>query len=164
MLPKIDMPIYEVKLISNGKKLKFRPFTVKEEKLFLMANQGEELDNVVDTIKQVINNLIHNAVKYSETGTIEIVIGQEKLEHRVDAVSFSIIDTGIGLPENELHNIFGPFIQSSYTKKISEGKGLGLAICERIILLHHGKIWAKNNVDQPGSTFYFLIPIDRDDI
>jgi DNA-directed RNA polymerase subunit M/transcription elongation factor TFIIS len=58
MLPKIDMPIYEVKLISNGKKLKFRPFTVKEEKLFLMANQGEELDNVVDTIKQVINNCV----------------------------------------------------------------------------------------------------------
>jgi DNA-directed RNA polymerase subunit M/transcription elongation factor TFIIS len=52
------MPIYEVKLISNGKKLKFRPFTVKEEKLFLMANQGEELDNVVDTIKQVINNCV----------------------------------------------------------------------------------------------------------
>jgi DNA-directed RNA polymerase subunit M/transcription elongation factor TFIIS len=58
MLPKIDMPIYEVKLISSGKKIKFRPFTVKEEKLFLMANQGEELDNVVDTIKQVINNCI----------------------------------------------------------------------------------------------------------
>lgn len=58
MLPKIDVPIYNVKLLSNGKNLRFRPFTVKEEKLFLMANEGEDLDNVVDTIKQILNNCI----------------------------------------------------------------------------------------------------------
>ncbi len=56
-LPKIDVPIYSIKLLSNDKTLKFRPFTVKEEKLFLMANESEELDTVVDTIKQVINTL-----------------------------------------------------------------------------------------------------------
>lgn len=58
MLPKIDVPIYDVKLLSNGKNLRFRPFTVKEEKLFLMANESEDLDNVVDTIKQILNNCI----------------------------------------------------------------------------------------------------------
>ena len=58
MLPKIDVPIYNVKLLSNGKNLRFRPFTVKEEKLFLMANESEDLDNVVDTIKQILNNCI----------------------------------------------------------------------------------------------------------
>jgi len=58
MLPKIDVPIYNVKLLSNGKNLRFRPFTVKEEKLFLMANENEDLDNVVDTIKQILNNCI----------------------------------------------------------------------------------------------------------
>ena len=57
-LPKIDVPIYSIKLLSNDKTLKFRPFTVKEEKLFLMANESEELDTVVDTIKQVINNCL----------------------------------------------------------------------------------------------------------
>ena len=58
MLPKIDVPIYNVKLLSTGKSLRFRPFTVKEEKLFLMANEGEDLTNVVDTIKQILNNCI----------------------------------------------------------------------------------------------------------
>jgi hypothetical protein len=58
MLPKIDVPIYNVKLLSNGKNLRFRPFTVKEEKLFLMANEGEDLTTVVDTIKQILNNCI----------------------------------------------------------------------------------------------------------
>ena len=58
MLPKIDVPIYNVKLLSTGKSLRFRPFTVKEEKLFLMANEGEDLTTVVDTIKQILNNCI----------------------------------------------------------------------------------------------------------
>jgi len=58
MLPKIDVPIYNVKLLSTGKNLQYRPFTVKEEKLFLMANESEEMDTIVDTIKQVINNCV----------------------------------------------------------------------------------------------------------
>jgi DNA-directed RNA polymerase subunit M/transcription elongation factor TFIIS len=58
MLPKIDVPIFNVKLLSNGKSLSFRPFTVKEEKLFLMANESEDLNGVVDTIKQVLNNCV----------------------------------------------------------------------------------------------------------
>ena len=58
MLPKIDVPVYNVKLISKDKTFQFRPFTVKEEKLFLMANESEDLNSVVDTIKQILNNCI----------------------------------------------------------------------------------------------------------
>ena len=58
MLPKIDVPIYNVKLLSDGKDVKFRPFTVKEEKLFLMANESEDLITIVDTVKQVLNNCV----------------------------------------------------------------------------------------------------------
>lgn len=57
-LPKIDVPVYSTKLISTGKTVKYRAFTVKEEKLFLMANESEEVDTVIDTIKQVLNNCI----------------------------------------------------------------------------------------------------------
>lgn len=57
-LPKIDVPIYSTKLISSGKTVKYRAFTVKEEKLFLMANESEDVDAVVDAIKQVLNNCI----------------------------------------------------------------------------------------------------------
>jgi len=58
MLPKIDVPVYTIKLLSSGKTLQYRPFTVKEEKLFLMANESEEMDTIIDTIKQVINNCV----------------------------------------------------------------------------------------------------------
>jgi hypothetical protein len=57
-LPKIDVPVYSTKLISTGKTVKYRAFTVKEEKLFLMANESEDVDTVVDSIKQVLNNCI----------------------------------------------------------------------------------------------------------
>ena len=58
MLPKIDAPIYELKLISNEKKVRFRPFTVKEEKLFLMAVESNDPESSVKTIKQVLNNCL----------------------------------------------------------------------------------------------------------
>lgn len=57
-LPKIDVPIYDVKLISTGKKVRFRPFTVKEEKLFLMASESNDADSVVSAITQVLNNCV----------------------------------------------------------------------------------------------------------
>lgn len=57
-LPKIDVPIYTVNLLSTGKPIKFRPFTVKEEKLFLMTSETDDAKAVLDTIKQVLNNCI----------------------------------------------------------------------------------------------------------
>lgn len=57
-LPKIDVPIYDVKIPSTGKTIRFRPFTVKEEKLFLMAAQGDDTSTSIKTIVQVLNNCI----------------------------------------------------------------------------------------------------------
>jgi hypothetical protein len=72
MLPKIDVPIYNVKLLSNGKNLRFRPFTVKEEKLFLMANENEDLNSVVDTIKQILNNCIIDEIQIDSLPIFDI--------------------------------------------------------------------------------------------
>ena len=57
-LPKIDVPIYDVKLISTGKKVRFRPFTVKEEKLFLMASESSDSESIITAITQVLNNCV----------------------------------------------------------------------------------------------------------
>lgn len=57
-LPKIDVPIYTVNLLSTDKPIRFRPFTVKEEKLFLMTNETEDTKEILDTTKQVLNNCI----------------------------------------------------------------------------------------------------------
>jgi len=58
MLPKIDVPIFDVKLFSTGKKVKFRPFTVKEEKLFLITGETDDPQSTITTIKQVLNNCV----------------------------------------------------------------------------------------------------------
>ena len=58
MLPRIDVPIFDVKLFSTGKKVKFRPFTVKEEKLFLITSESDDPQSTITTIKQVLNNCI----------------------------------------------------------------------------------------------------------
>lgn len=72
MLPKIDVPIYELKLLSSGKSLKFRPFTVKEEKLFLMAAEADDIKSVIDTTKQVINNCVLDEIDIDELPIFDI--------------------------------------------------------------------------------------------
>ena len=58
MLPKIDVPIYELNLISSGKKIRFRPFLVKEQKLLLMANQSDDPKESLNVVKQICKNCI----------------------------------------------------------------------------------------------------------
>ena len=59
MLPKLDVPIYELTLISSGKKIRFRPFLVKEQKLLLMISQGEDNNNeTVNVVKQILKNCL----------------------------------------------------------------------------------------------------------
>jgi T4 bacteriophage base plate protein len=58
MLPKIDMPVYDIKIPSNGQSISVRPFTVKEEKLLLMAMESKDVDEVIKTVKQIINNCL----------------------------------------------------------------------------------------------------------
>ena len=63
-LPKIDVPIYSVDLISTGKTVRFRPFSVKEEKLFLMANESDDIQAIIDSTKQVLNNCINSVKRF----------------------------------------------------------------------------------------------------
>jgi hypothetical protein len=72
MLPKIDVPIYELKLLSSGKKIKFRPFTVKEEKLFLMASESSDVKAIIDATKQVINNCVIDEIDIDEMPIFDI--------------------------------------------------------------------------------------------
>jgi hypothetical protein len=72
MLPKIDVPIYDLKLISNDKKIRFRPFTVKEEKLFLMALESDDIEATINTIKQVINNCVLDEINVNTLPMFDI--------------------------------------------------------------------------------------------
>lgn len=73
MLPKIDVPVYNLTLVSNDKKIRFRPFTVKEEKLFLMAMEaGDDKEATLNTIKQVLNNCIIDDLDIDSLPTFDL--------------------------------------------------------------------------------------------
>lgn len=105
-------------------------------------------------IKQVIANLLSNAIKFSPEGSSITTTLNKNHKHEL---CFSIQDSGIGIPENELDSVFDAFIQSSKTKTGAGGTGLGLAICKEIIKGHNGKIWAENS-PEGGAIFNFVIP------
>jgi signal transduction histidine kinase len=159
-LENVDFPSLIAELIEEFKELYLDQNNDVE---FIYTTEASQTQTTCDRekIKRVVINLIKNAVDYSSGKAIEIKLTNVKVnngEKEVDGIQFSIKDYGVGIPENELLHIFGPFIQSSYTKKTSGGKGLGLTLCEQIIQLHRGTIWAENNVGEPGATFYFIIP------
>lgn len=117
-------------------------------------------------ILQVVQNLLSNAIKFSPEGKkISIHIGEATLPSgmqdgdsgTVPALSFTVSDQGIGIPEAELETVFDKFVQSSKTRSGAGGTGLGLAICKEIILRHDGHIWAANN-PQGGAEFTFVLP------
>ncbi|CAB4169221.1 REC domain containing protein [uncultured Caudovirales phage] len=104
-----------------------------------------------ERIHQVLRNLIDNAFKFSKAGKIKI-----SLRTQGKNLEVVIEDEGIGIPEQQLEEIFNPFIQSNKTKGYTSGTGLGLSICKEIIAAHNGKIWAVNKII--GSSFHFTLP------
>jgi hypothetical protein len=72
MLPKLDVPIYETKLISTGETIRYRPFLVKEQKLFLMANESEDSKETINAIKQVLRNCILDEIDIENMATFDI--------------------------------------------------------------------------------------------
>ena len=116
-------------------------------------------------INQVINNLIANAIKYSpKNSRILIRMTKDVLHPETDlaenAIRFTIMDEGPGVPEEDLDYIFQKFIQS--TKSASGGTGLGLSLCHDIIMAHRGRIWASNR-KPTGAVFSFIIPTSQPD-
>jgi PAS domain S-box-containing protein len=108
-------------------------------------------------IRQVLDNLIDNAIKYSPQGT-EILISAKKNGREL---LVSVTDQGPGIPADELTNIFDRMYrieQRLYSG--ADGMGLGLYICQRLVEAHGGRIWAESTLGQ-GSTIKFTLPITR---
>lgn len=110
-------------------------------------------------LEQVIRNILYNAIKYSsEDGYIYCVVEDYHSINYKDYLHLRVEDRGIGIPEEELIQIFEPFIQSSRSKNRAGGTGLGLSISREIIKAHNGIIWAENNQGIEGSTFSIALP------
>ncbi|NOJ21793.1 ATP-binding protein [Vibrio coralliilyticus] len=135
----------------------------KQQELFFDCNidpavpQEIEADSV--RLKQVINNLIGNALKFTHRGYVELNI--KLLENETgNQLQFEVKDTGIGIAKDKLDSIFDKFQQADgSTARQYGGTGLGLAISQKIVELMGGKLQVTSEVDL-GSSFYFSIPID----
>ncbi|MFZ2309510.1 MAG: response regulator [Rhodoferax sp.] len=113
-------------------------------------------------LRQVLVNILGNAIKFTQQGEIVLRIVRAKQEGAGTTLQFSVLDTGIGIPASKLGSIFDAFSQedSSTTRKYG-GTGLGLTICARLVGAMGGRIWVDSEVGK-GSAFHFTLNLDVD--
>jgi two-component system, OmpR family, sensor histidine kinase VicK len=152
-----DAPSQIEKKDNNKGKLKLVFYKPGDEN----NNQGIIIEADKARITQVLLNLLHNAIKFTEEGTISINVKATGENNKDDVIIVSIKDTGDGIDADIMPRLF-----TKFASKCSEGTGLGLYISKSIVEAHGGKIWAENNNSDVagakrtrGATFHFTLPV-----
>jgi two-component system sensor histidine kinase VicK len=126
---------------------------LQPQDIFVHADKGK--------VGQVIHNLLDNAIKFTNVGTIVISTQMKKEDDQksdYEEVIISVMDTGTGIDPEIFARLFTKFATKSETR----GTGLGLFISKSIVESHGGKIWAQNNRDGKGAIFCFNLPLSRE--
>ncbi|MGI0060708.1 MAG: sensor histidine kinase [Nitrosotalea sp.] len=125
----------------------------QEMKVLVISPKHMFVEADKEKLEQVIFNLLDNAVKFTDKGTILI-----KLEDNLNEnwTEITVTDTGLGIEDAIMPNLFNKFVTSSHN-----GTGLGLYICKNIIEAHDGKIWARNNANKNGASITCRIPTNH---
>jgi len=125
------------------------------------AGISEHLMGDILKLKQVMNNLVGNAVKFTEKGYVKIAVGKIREAEAEELIRFEISDTGVGIPLEAQEKLFQVFTQadSSTTRKYG-GTGLGLAISKKLVELMGGRIWVESEAGK-GSSFNFEVPLEK---
>ncbi|MCS7072210.1 MAG: HAMP domain-containing histidine kinase [Anaerolinea sp.] len=113
-----------------------------------------------DQLRRVLINLIHNAIKWSPPGGIIEI----HAEYVGDEARIDVLDSGPGVPDDQIERIFERFYQVDSSRSSGDGSGLGLAICKHIIEAHGGSIWADGNSTAPGGRFHFTVMRGENDL
>ena len=167
--------ILDFSRMEREKELEHQPFSLKQcidEALDLVVVQASnKCLNLSSTIKystpdtiigdhgrlrQILVNLLANAVKFTDAGDVSLIVSSIT-DDKGREILFRVTDTGIGIPQDKINEIFEPFNQVEHTiSRKREGVGLGLAISRQLVELMGGKIWAES-VPGKGSAFSFTI-------
>ena len=126
----------------------------------IASDVGDDLIGDPTRLRQVLLNLLGNAIKFTETGSVTLTVEPHKDPAVPTALRFSVADTGIGIAHNKLGRVFERFTQadSSTTRRFG-GSGLGLTISRRLVELMGGRIWVESEIDK-GSRFAFAVPFE----
>jgi signal transduction histidine kinase/DNA-binding NarL/FixJ family response regulator/HPt (histidine-containing phosphotransfer) domain-containing protein len=112
-------------------------------------------------LRQVLTNLVSNAIKFTEHGSVTIQVGKRGESRTHHEVTFAVRDTGMGLSEEACARLFKPFAQAdASTTRVFGGTGLGLVICKRLVDLMEGKIGVRSELGR-GSVFWFNVPLQK---
>jgi signal transduction histidine kinase len=161
-IPRIETGqiVEEMKQTSMGKVIKdsIRDMRemAKQKKLKLEVELPPALPRIYGSaprLQQVITNLVSNAINYTPEGSVTIRVAEKKNEIQVE-----VVDTGIGVPADDLPRLFEDFFRASNVE--AKGTGLGLSISRRVVEAHGGKIWVESPCPETGkgSKFTFSLP------
>ncbi len=115
------------------------------------------LNGDISRLRQIVMNLLGNAIKFTQQGDIVLAVKAESPESEEVILHFTVTDTGIGIPRDKLDQIFEPFTQADGSiQRRFGGTGLGLTISVRLAELLGGRLWAESQVGE-GSTFHFTV-------
>jgi len=133
----------------------------KKKKLDLELKISEKDDFGItadpDKIRQIIYNLIDNAMKYTSKGFVKVALAKNKEKGTVE---LSISDSGIGMSKEALEKIFEKFSRAQNGSSLyTEGTGLGLYVAKEMAKVHEGDVWAESEGEGKGSTFYLELPV-----
>lgn len=109
-----------------------------------------------EKIRNVIFNLVENAIKYTKSGTVDIVLRKMK-----NSVECRVTDSGIGISKKEISRLFTKFVRAGGGFKVSHGSGLGLYIIKTLVDIHGGKVFVESPGPGKGSSFGFRLPVRR---
>lgn len=187
MLRRVVDDVLDFSKIESGKlELECEPFSLRDSLdwsigIFRKAAQDKnlELELMIDSsvpqrlvgdatrVRQVLTNLINNAVKFTERGSIQVRVTAEGInsdiadyrEGHMCQVRVNVTDTGLGIPPDRIDRLFQSFSQvDASTNRRFGGTGLGLAICKRLVEMMGGQIFVRSQLGE-GSTFSFSIPL-----
>jgi len=143
------------------------PFSIEvhqkglEMSLNILPEVPQFLSGDPHRLGQVLRNIVGNALKFTDQGRILITVKNVYNQTYPVHLLFSVSDTGQGIPENKIPELFKTYSQVDYSpQKKREGTGLGLSISKKIVELMGGSIWAESKLEK-GSTFYFTVVFDK---